>query len=220
MSQIRTWYVGAVVGALIIVLAGWFLLISPKKGDADTLRDQTTAQEAQNAQLRGRIDTLKAAQPGVPQQDAGVAAVAVKIPGNPALPTLIRQLNALSATTDIEIESVVPAVPTNMDVDAPTFTGVAVGQPNAATSQLQFITVEINGQGSFYNLERFVKGLEDNPRAVLVTQVQMTDKATSAATGTGAAPTDTRALKLTVRVFRTAPLESPTPAPVAPAASK
>lgn len=220
MSQIRTWYIGAVAAALVIVLAGWFLLISPKRAEADDLRAQATTQEQANAQLRGQIDTLKAASTGVPAQDAGVAAVAVKIPANPALPTLIRQLNALSVSTDVEIESVAPATPTTMKVDPPTLTGVAVGASSQATNQLQFITVQITGQGSYYNLERFLKGLEDNPRAVLVTGVTVSDQNVSSALAPGTGTTsDLRSMKLTVRVFRTAPLDPPTPAPSA-AASK
>ena len=57
------------------------------------LRTQADQQNSQNSTLNAQISMLKAQAKDLPKQQAKLAAVAAKIPDNPALPALIRALS-------------------------------------------------------------------------------------------------------------------------------
>jgi len=104
---------------LLLLLASWLLLISPKRADAAELQTQTATQVQANLTLRAKVATLKVAQAGMPVQEAKLADFTVKVPGNPQMPALIRQLNAIAAKTDVEIDGVTPALPAGVVVASP-----------------------------------------------------------------------------------------------------
>src|SRR5919107_1682724 len=94
MEKLKQYVVLTVLGCLVVLAAGWFLLVSPKKSDAAALRTQTEQVSVDNAALSTKLQVLKAQAKALPKQQAKLAAVAAKIPDNPALPTLIRDLTA------------------------------------------------------------------------------------------------------------------------------
>ena len=90
MDKLKQWVALTLLGCLAIAAAGWFLLVSPKRSEAAELRAQTESQEATNAKLRNELQVLKAQAKDLPKEQAKLAAVAAKIPDNPALPGLVR----------------------------------------------------------------------------------------------------------------------------------
>ena len=67
MSVTRKWSLLAAVLVLAIVAAGWFLLISPKRGEAAALRADTVTQEEANQRLLQQLEVLKAQQADLPK---------------------------------------------------------------------------------------------------------------------------------------------------------
>ncbi len=54
MTDTRKWSALAVVLVAAIFAAGWFLLVSPKRGEASELRSRRCTQEEANARLADR----------------------------------------------------------------------------------------------------------------------------------------------------------------------
>ena len=117
----RTWIAGTVVLCLLISVASWFLLIGPKRAEAAELEQQTVDTNASNQQLQARIEQLKLQFAELPQRQAELAAIKQAMPEDPALPTLVRDLDAMATTTGVTLMSLAPGQPT------------PVAQPVAAT---------------------------------------------------------------------------------------
>ena len=139
MDKMKQWIALSVVAALGILAGGWFLLVSPKRADAQTLRDEAASQQRANESLAQQITQLKAQAKQLPAQQAKLAAVAAKIPGNSAMPTLIRALNAAAGDTGVELVSVAPsapqaaaAAPSAGTVTTPSTSGSTAAAPSTA----------------------------------------------------------------------------------------
>ena len=111
MEQLNKWIALTVAGMLVVVTAGWLLLISPRRGEAAELRVEAGEQLARNATLRTQIQILEAQARDLPAKKAQLASVAAKIPSTPALPELIRALTAAAAGSSVSLVSLVPSPP-------------------------------------------------------------------------------------------------------------
>jgi Tfp pilus assembly protein PilO len=205
MSQVRRWSLLAVVVAMAILAAGWFLLVAPKRSEASDLRDQTSSAEQNNAQLTMKLKQLKALAPELPKREAEFAAIRRQIPDNPALPDLIRQLTVAADKSGSTVVSLAPATPVPL---------VQTGQPTSSgagssTEQLLQVPLSIEMRGSYSELEDFVGRLEKLRRVVLVSafDLEQAEGDTSL--------TDQLKLTLTSRVYMVNPAPVTAPAPVA-----
>jgi len=132
MSVTRKWSALAVVLVLAILAAGWFLLVSPKRGEAADLQQQAADQESANAKLVSELNELKQQQAELPQQRAELAVMRKQIPDNPALPTLIRDLTQAGRKVGVSINTMAPAVP--VAVVAPAATTPVASTSTSTTS--------------------------------------------------------------------------------------
>lgn len=182
MDKMKQWVAFAVLGALVIGVGGWFLLISPKRAHAADLSSQADAKRRANAVLVNRLAVLKAQQKDLPKQQAQLAAVAAKIPNNSAMPTLIRVLNGAAEDVGVELVSLSPGAPSPLAVSAPATTvstpaaaGAATPTaPNAAAGAaavgtLNSIPVTLNVVGSYFQVAQYFDRLENLTRAFRVT---------------------------------------------------
>jgi Tfp pilus assembly protein PilO len=198
-SKMKQWVALTVVGCLALLAAGWFLLVSPKRGEAAQVRDDVNTQASTNAGLQTQLATLKAQQKTVTQQEAKLAFVAAKIPDNPALPALIRALSIAADDAGVELVSLSPGSPVAV-VAAAAPAGTPVGTPaagDATTSSssstaskpvtltsagtasaataglLTSIPLTINVVGGYFQVEQFFDRLENLTRAAKVTGFTM-----------------------------------------------
>jgi type IV pilus assembly protein PilO len=217
MDKMRQWTLLTVVGIVAVLGAGWFLAVSPQRHHAADLRGQAATQLSANGQLQQQVAQLEQQKKGLPAQQRRLNQIAAKIPDNPALPALIRQLSTAANGAGVDLVSLSPAQPVS---PTPTTTGTA-----AATSLLQ-IPVTIVVQGSYYNIENFFDAVEKLPRAVLVPGWQMsvmqgTGAVSGASGGANAAPAlpaGTLKGQINAVVFES-PQVASAPAPVAPVAT-
>ena len=128
MEKLKQWIALSLVGALGILAVGWFVLVSPKRGEAAAIRDQAAAQVSANAMLATQIDVLKAQAKELPEQQATLADVAARIPDNTALPALVRALSDASATSGVELVSITPGPPVPVAPPAAAAVAPAEGQ--------------------------------------------------------------------------------------------
>jgi Tfp pilus assembly protein PilO len=141
-SKMKQWVALTAVGCLAVLAAGWFLLVSPKRGDAAAIRDEVSSQNSTNSGLQTQLAMLKAQAKTLPAQQAKLALVAAKIPDNPALPALIRSLSKAADEAGVELVSLAPGQPATVVATAPTAptagapaTGPAAGSGAAVGAQ-------------------------------------------------------------------------------------
>src|SRR3954451_14633785 len=181
MDKMRQWTLLTVVGIVAVLGAGWFLAVSPQRHHAAELRSKATAQESANVGLQNRVAQLEAQKKGLPAQQRRLNQIAAKVPDNPALPALIRQLSTAANGAGVDLVSLSPAQPAAMTP----VTGTATA--SAATSSVLQIPVVIVVQGSYYNIENFFDAVEKLPRAVLIPgwQLSVAQGSGSVSTGSG-----------------------------------
>jgi Tfp pilus assembly protein PilO len=233
MDKLKQWIALSVAGALAILAAGWFLVISPKRTEAADLRTSAEESVSANAVLQTQIEVLKAKATDLPKEQARLARVAAKIPENPGLPALVRALVEASSASGVELVSITPGQPVLATGAAP-----AAGQPAAegavappapaapaggaaGAGQLASIPVAISIVGGYFEVARFVGQLETLPRALRVNNLSLTPGA-SPTSGTAdpaeLAEGDSLTTTISGTVFMTAG-SKPAAAPAAPAGS-
>jgi len=182
MDKLQQWVALTLVGALAVLAAGWFLLVSPKRADAATLRAQAQEQASKNAALETQLVTLKAQAKDLPKQQAKLAAVSAKIPDVRAMPALIRALTKAAADADVELVSLTPG-PTAAGAGVGLATPVAPGAPAAgpavgggaasAAGQLASAPLTLNVVGGYFQVEQFMSDVENLPRALRVSNLAL-----------------------------------------------
>ncbi|MDQ1620415.1 MAG: hypothetical protein QOE19_2984 [Actinomycetota bacterium] len=187
MTQARRWSLLAAVTAVAVLAAGWFLLLSPKRGEAAELRTQTAASEQANLQLRSKLEQLKALAPELPKREAEFAAIRRQIPDNPALPELIRQLTAAAEKSGADLVALAPETP---KVLTPASAPVAAGTTAPAGEQLYQVPLKVQLEGSYSQLEDFVERLEKLRRVMLVTSFTLGTESSDAQASSGSIKLD------------------------------
>jgi len=180
MTRARQWSVLTAVACLAVMAAGWFILVKPQRSHASSLRDQASQVDQSNQALQAQIAHLRAQAKDLPAQQRTLAKIATQVPDSPALPTLIRQLSAAADSAGVNLVSLNPGQPALVQspVAAPATTGTspaATGTSPAAPAtapgaMLASIPLQVQIQGSYFNLESFFQAIETLPRAMLVTQ--------------------------------------------------
>jgi Tfp pilus assembly protein PilO len=203
MTRIQQWIAGAVVAILAIVAAGWFLAIAPQKHKASNLLAQVSQQDQSNSGLRTTLSRLTAQMSAVPAEAASVAAIAQKIPSDPAMPDYVRTLTAAAKQTGVELVSIAPSIPVAVAVAAPVVAAPTASTSPAATasaaapapaavpaSSLQTIDVALGVQGGYFQIQQFTAALEKLSRSTIVTSISLAPAVslTAPAPATGASP--------------------------------
>lgn len=209
MDKLKQWVVLTVVGCLAVLAAGWVLLISPKHAEADDLRTQTTAQESGNANMRTQLAVLRAQAKDLPKKQADLAKVGAQIPGDPALPALVRALNAVSDDAGVELVSILPGPPVPVAPAGTTPAGAAVPATTAAgtagAGALTSIPLSISATGGYFEVQQFVHGLEGLTRALRVTGLSIAPGVNPVSRTAPVSTEDGRSLtaSITAQVFTT-----------------
>jgi Tfp pilus assembly protein PilO len=171
MNQTRAWSFGAAVVAVLLVIAAWFVAISPQRSEAADLRDQTTAQQQSNEQLKLKTKQLQAQFASLPERQAQLAEIKQQLPDNPALPALIRDLSSHASTAGVALVSVSPGDPVPATPAAP-------GAGSTATArggQLLSIPTEVVASGSYADLTLYLQRLQTQMRrAFLIEGIELT----------------------------------------------
>lgn len=229
MSKSRQWATLTAVACLAVLAAGWFLVIKPQRAHAASLRTQAQAVQAASAGLRSQVDQLRQQQKDLPAQQKLLSQIATKVPDNPALPALIRQLSAAADGAGVSLMSLAPSAPALVDATRSTSASTSSATAtrpvvHAGAAPLAGIPLAIQVQGSYFNVVQFFSAVESLNRAMLVTGFSLTPatggSTTPVATGapataaTDTLPPGTLTAAITAQVF-----ESPQIAPAATTAT-
>ena len=199
------WYGGAALAAVLVLVAGYFLLVAPARSNADEVTAAAQAQEDANRALQARIDGLKAQYKDLPELQKDLAALQTHLPTTPQMPALLRSLSTAAAKSGVVLVSVTPANPTALSTNgqaAGPITSANTGAPGSVSDYPVAIAI----QGNFANVKLFMASLEALPRSVLVTGLNVT-RAGEAQGGVDATSTANGSLKALVsaHVFSATP---------------
>jgi type IV pilus assembly protein PilO len=187
MTKTRAWSAGAAVVGVLLIVAAWFLLISPQRSEAASLREQATQQSAANDQIKLKTQQLKAQFASLPARQAQLAEIKQQMPENPALPSLVRDLSKYAGQADVTLQSVSPSTPAPLAAAAGTTTAAA---PATGIEQIQTTIV---ATGSYSELTLYLQRLQSKMRrAILVDNIALVP-----ATAEGAAKGDLQMTLLT-----------------------
>jgi len=206
MTETRKWALGTAVLVAALLIGSWFLLVSPKKAAAADLTAQTDAQIAANAQLETQISVLKAQSKDLPEMQAKLARLETKIPSDPQLPTLIRQLSEAADRAGVDLVSLTPSAPSVVGATPGTTVTDTAGALNA-------ITLGIVATGGYFELQQFFNEVENMPRALLVNKSDLTDTPLAGSTTTtteDSADASVLSATITAQVFLVPPAEAVT----------
>lgn len=189
LTKTRAWVAGTVVLCLLLSLAAWFLLISPKRAEAADLREQTVAAEQANQQKKVKIEELKKEFANLPQRDAELAALRTAIPVDDQLSALTRTLEQNAGASGTALDSIAVEAPVSLTPAAPaapaegegtsgsadsekktdTTDAAATPAPAAASTNLVRIPVTVTVTGDYIKSIAFLKTMQaDMPRNFLV----------------------------------------------------
>jgi hypothetical protein len=208
----RVWLGGGAVLAVLIMVAGWFLVIHPELSAASSNRDQAASADQQNQVLQKRNDDLQEKDNDKGALQAGLSAALAQLPSDGALPAFTRQLSAQATAAGVVLTSVIvgaatplvaagAASPTTAAAADPSATGTAAAAPATATGLVQ-MTITVNATGLGRRDLAFLRAIQwTGPRRALVSAVQLAPAAGDSKAGINGQCT----LTMTLTIF-SAPL--------------
>lgn len=191
MKSTKTWLASGAAGIIALLVAGWFLLVSPSLVQAAATRDETASQETANLTARAHLDQLAALKVALPEKEKELEALQVRIPSSVQLPDMIRNITALAKGAGVEVSAISPGTPVPMSGTQPAAAGANV---------LQEVPVALTVGGSYMELETFLSRIEKEQRATLVNSVSMETVSGTRVAGMSA--------QLALRIFLDAPASS------------
>jgi Tfp pilus assembly protein PilO len=173
MSKTRLWLFLTVPAVLLVLAAGWFAVVSPKRADAAALREQTAGIESNINSLRLTLADLKRKQAELPAQQAALATLQRKIPDQPQLPPLQRAITDHAESAGVALVTTAPGTPVllgNAAGTASTPNATPSASAGAATPAegIFVVPMTVVVTGEYSEMQRFLKLTEDMERALLV----------------------------------------------------
>jgi Tfp pilus assembly protein PilO len=226
----RLWLIGGAVGAFLMLVIGYFMLISPQRSNTQSVRDQITTAQEQAMTLQQRINALTAQSKDLPKYQSQLASLQEALPSESGLPDFLRTLQSLGNETLAQVTSLTvgqpsivaagagaPAVsPTTTEAapteaaptetTAPTTTATT---PTSSTAGVYALSITAQVTGSMKQLGDFLEQLQTvQPRAVLITSVAVGGGPSSSASSAGQT-----SMSLTMQAFVAPSLSAETSAP-------
>lgn len=184
MTAKRQWTLMTALVCLLVLAAGFMLLVKPQNSKASSVRTETATTQGQVQSLRAQLSRLQEEGRNLASQQAVLAQIVQQLPAQPALPTLLRSLDAAAAQTNVDLTNVAPGNPTAFSESAAakaaastgTTSGTTTGSSTATTksgsgsavSGLAQIPVSMSVSGSYFDIEQFLNQLEGLQRSMVV----------------------------------------------------
>lgn len=181
----RIWMLGGAALVLLLIVATWFLLVSPQRVEASDLETQTAGAHTQADQLRSRITKLNADKANLASLTQARDAKRAALPLDSGVPAFLRQLQSTGAKVGVDISGITVADPTQ----------------EATAAGVWSITIQLTAEGTEAQLNEYLQQLQGagQKRAVLV---QVASLSTTE---------NAQSLNLTVKAFVAPPVGAGSP---------
>ena len=130
----RLLYVVVALGIVVYAAAGYFLLVSPKKGEAARLDEEVAATNVELMTARAALDEQDDTQPIAV---ADIFRLAKAMPAQPDMPGILLELSRIADETGIRFKSITP-------------------QSATPAGEYQTVPISVTFDGSFYALSDFL----------------------------------------------------------------
>lgn len=202
----KVWVFGGVIVALLLLLIGYTMLISPQHSKTDSAHAQTDTVKSSNQRLEARIAALRDQSKNLAKYQSDLQTAELALPVTSGLPDFLRTLQSIGNATLTTVSSLTVGAPT----DVSSVAGGSSARPASATKTSTPSTIgsavyamPINAQvtGSSAALDSFLSQLQTvQPRAVLISQ--LTESTAGAVSGSGATSAGSgTTLQLTMQAF-------------------
>lgn len=171
------------VGLVVVVAAGWFLLLAPVRLRIDALVVKRTQVTGEVNQARAQVAEIERFRREIAELEKRLALLKDRLPSEKETPTLYRALSIAAEQSGL---------------------GVALFQPKApqAKDVVNEIPITVSAQGSYHELAKFFERVAGLPRVVNVNDFKLT--------GLGKSKDSMKAdLTLATYMYRTAPPPPP-----------
>jgi len=181
-----------VAALLAIVLVWYFVLYAPLGDDLDSAQAQKTEEQKKTDSLQADLARLQGQKENGAQQQALLRKLDAAVPEQPDLAEFIIQANEIADQSGISFLSIAPT------------------PPAAGTGGASVIALTISIQGSFFQLQDYLRLLEKLERLVIVDSVTIAassgDSGTTGASTSSSGDGTTLGVTLVARMFtRAAP---------------
>jgi hypothetical protein len=206
-----------VVLALGAIVAGWLLVVSPKRSQASALSGQITSVQSQLNSARSQVAAGEAARTAFAGQYAQLARLGEAVPPSDDIPSLIYQVQSAAQAARVSLRSLQLAPGSTSTSSSSSSTtpgsssstlppGAAVGAAGLPTDQFTFTLT-----GNFFNLANFFNRLQNfvtgSSNRLLISGRLMTINAISLTPGATGFP------QITANVSATTYIDPPTEGP-------
>lgn len=196
----------AIVGAVLLCLAVYFLLVRTRQGELNTVNESIAAEQARTTALQVELARLRDLQKQAPELQAQLDRFRALVPGNHEIPNLIYLIDEAADESGVDFATITPELP----------------KPPLEAAPLAEVRMTIGGEGGYFAIQDFIRRLYNLDRALRIDNLTM-----SSTEGATAADT-TIQLTATARVFfdlpgapgaatgapaNTGPAPAPTPTP-------
>jgi Tfp pilus assembly protein PilO len=209
MSAQRRWVIGTAIAVVVILAAGWFLLVKPQHAKVTDLHSQTAAQEQTNQTLTTKIAALQAEAKNNAQEQRILEKFVTQIPDTAAEPSLIRTLTQTAKGAGVDLVSITPGAPIAVGAASSAATQ-SLGSTAASGGSLFKLPLALQITGAYSNVESFFAGLEHLPRAFLVSSFTVAPATSGTGTAHELAP-DALTASVTTAVFYSTPSTTAAP---------
>jgi Tfp pilus assembly protein PilO len=200
-----SWITGTALAGVVVLAAGWFLLISPLRAETGTTRDATEAQEAQNDARELALIRLQEEFGQLGEYRAELAGLQAAIPVQAELPALTREVQEVAERTGVTILQMTSATPvavaepavvtdtgTAADGDtADSSGGAAPGGGTSTVSGVESMQVGFTVIGSYEAVARFVADVQTGTERLFLVSAITATSLDEAAAGAGRPATAT-----------------------------
>ncbi len=142
----------AAVGALLVVLVAFFLLIRPRQSELAEVWTQVQEEENLTQTLRAQLDNLRDLQARAPQLQAELDRIRELVPQGHEVSNFIFQVDSAADASGIELTQLTPELPKQ--------------PPEGA--QLGEVRITIGGRGGYFAIQDFVRRLYSLDRALRI----------------------------------------------------
>lgn len=184
------WVGGAVLMCLVIVVATWFGLVSPRRSEVADLQSRNESAISANQVLQTQIEQLKAQFRMLPQMEGRLRAIRGQLPGSTRMSDVVRALSGLADSTGVTLRTITPSAAEAVGAKA------GNGQPAAGqpSDGLVAVPLSIIVTGDYFQSVAFLRGLQTGlTRAFLVSSLQIEKQ-----TGVESEDTDVSTVQVTV----------------------
>jgi type IV pilus assembly protein PilO len=165
-SRTSRWLAATTLVSVLLLVAGWFLLVSPQQAQASDLRTQNVAVQENNDLLELKIAELKAQFATLSDAEAELVTIQQQMPGSVQMPQLVRDLNQIAQESGVDQAAVTPADATLLSEESGA----------SGSSQVVRIPLSLVVEGDYFQVVAYLQKLQTQlSRVVLVSGISITE---------------------------------------------